>query len=221
MYWRLIGDLVGNFWGIRMAYIYGDHPTKGEVIATHKGGEKPDVLWLGMQRNWRAKAEIVPLRSKGGNHFWFVITPYLLGLITKISEQRGFLDALSLPHSLQKKLEEKAVNYEAYYSSHIEGAKSSLKEALRFIKKKQKYSPDESLQMIKNNQRALEYAMKQINKPVSDDLICKLQYILTKNTHKSHPITVGKYRRGPVYIVNGLGQVIYEGPPHEKGVIRN
>ncbi|MBI1870137.1 MAG: hypothetical protein HYS07_02985 [Chlamydiae bacterium] len=80
----------------------------------------------------------------------FVMTPHLLNLITEISEQRGFLEALSLSTSIQTRLKEKAANEEAYYSSHIEGARSSLEEALRFIKKREKYSSDESLQMMED-----------------------------------------------------------------------
>ena len=198
-----------------MKYIYGDHPTKKELLAKEPDSKKAQVTWKKLQKEWRAKSETLPLVDKNNKPFWFVITAYLLDLMTSIAEKRGFLDALQLSATAKKKLETKAINYEAYYSSHIEGAQSSLDEALRFIKKKQKYTPDESLQMIGNNQRALEYAIKQTGKPVTHELICKLQHILTEHTHRTRPITRGEYRHGPVYIVNGMEQVIYEGPPHD------
>lgn len=204
------------FLGRSMKYTYGDYPTEKEILFTQPSLEKINPHWEQIQKERKGKAELVTLRSKGDKEFSFVITAYLIHLIGEISEQRGFLEALSLPAPLQKKLQEKARNYEAYYSSHIEGARSSLEEALRFMKKKQKYSSDESLQMIQNNRQALDHTMKQIGKPVTHELICKLQFILTENTHREHPITRGQYRHGPVYIVNGLGQVIYEGPAFEK-----
>ena len=37
--------------------------------------------------------------------------------------------------------------------------------------------------------------------------------ILVRNTHKKRPITVGQYRKGPIYVVDGQGQAVYEGPP--------
>ncbi|MBI1882828.1 MAG: Fic family protein [Chlamydiae bacterium] len=199
-----------------MEYIYGDYPTQKELTLESRSSKEAESRWEKIWHERQAKAEHLSLKTKQKEKFVFVMTPYLLHLITEISEQSGFLEALSLSPSVQTRLKEKAANHEAYYSSHIEGASSSLEEALRFIKKKQKYSADESLQMIKNNRRALDHAIQQIGKSISHDLIWKLQFILTENTHRNHPITVGQYRHGPVYIVNGLGQVIYEGPPHEK-----
>lgn len=203
-------------WRFYMKFTYGDYPTKQEIITLNQGSKAAETIWEALATERHAKSNVIPLLSKEGAPFWFMLTPHLLQLITRIAEQRGFLDALSLSPASQKRLKEKATNHEAYYSSHIEGAQSSLEEALRFIKRRQKYSNDESLQMIKNNQQALEYAFKHIGQPVSHELICKLQLILTENTHRSRPITMGEYRRGPVYIVNGMGQVIYEGPPFQK-----
>lgn len=199
-----------------MKYQYGDHPTKKEIFAEEKDPKRAEKIWQAEHDKWINKSEKLPLKSKEAKPFWYILTPHLLELITKTSEQRGFLEALSINENQKKKIIDTAINYEAYYSSHIEGARSTLEEALRFIKKKKRYTQDESLQMIGNNQRALLYAIKQNGKPITHELIYKLQETLTENTHKDRPITMGKYRHGPVYIVNGLGQVIYEGPPAEK-----
>lgn len=199
-----------------MKYQYGDHPTKKEIFVREEDSKKGEKIWQKTQEEWVGKADKLPLKSKDTKSFWYLLTPHLLDLVTKVSEQRGFLDALSIDGANWKKMEERAINYEAYYSSHIEGAQSSLEMALKFIKGKKKYSKDESLQMIGNNQRALVYAIKQTGKPITHELICHLQEILTENTHNDRPITMGKYRQGPVYIVNGLGQIVYEGPSYEK-----
>lgn len=199
-----------------MKYIYNGYPTKKEIIVEYQGVKKAETVWRGLKQDRLSRSEKVSLENKNGDLFWYVLTPHILDLMTKIAEQRGFLEGLSLPSNVIKRFQDKATNYEAYYSSHIEGAISSLEEALRFIKKKQKYSKDESLQMIGNNQRALEYALKQTGRPITHELIWKLQHILTENTHKERPITRGEYRHGPIYVVNGLGQVIYEGPPATK-----
>lgn len=199
-----------------MAYKFGDHPTKKELLFREVRTREGEREWKERQKEWFAKAEMLTLKDAVGNPFWFVITPFLLNLITKISRGRGFLEAASISSRARKNLQAQALNYEAYYSSHIEGAQSSLEEALRFIKKKQKSSRDESLQMIVNNKLALEYASKQSGKPVTKELVCRLQHILTENTHLDRPITRGDYRKGPVYILNGLGHVVYEGPPYQK-----
>ena len=199
-----------------MQYIYGDHPTQKELFYEQKNQKKAQAEWKRLQNQWKKKATLLPLISKENKNFWYFLSPYLLNLLTKISEERGFLEALSILPPQRKRIEQKALEQEAYYSSHIEGARSTLEEALRFMKTKKRYTEDESLQMIINNKKALEYARSKIDKPLSHELMCKLQAILTDNTHKHHPITRGEYRHGPVYIVNQFGEVVYEGPPYNK-----
>lgn len=67
--------------------------------------------------------------------------------------------------------------------------------------------------MIVNNRDALEYIRAQSSKPFSHKMIYELHKILVRNTHKERPITIGAYRKGPMYVVDGQGQVVYEGPP--------
>ena len=67
--------------------------------------------------------------------------------------------------------------------------------------------------MIVNNRDALKYIHTQSSKPFSHEMIYKLHKILVRNTHKERPITIGAYRKGPIYVVDSRGQVVYEGPP--------
>jgi Fic family protein len=196
-----------------MAYAYRDYPTRAEIVAREKGSRKADANWDALVAQRLAKAEELPLGDADGKKFWFVITPHMVSLIAKIAGHRGFLEVVSLSPQVRRRLEKRATDLEAYFSSHIEGARSTLDEALAFMKTGKKRSSDESLQMIVNNRLALNAAAKQIGKPVGDELICRLQSILTENTHKDRPITRGEYRHGPVYVVNAMRQVVYEGPP--------
>jgi len=203
-------------WGLVMPYQYGDHPTKKEIFIREKESKNAEKIWLRTVGEWREKSEKVKLCDADGKPFWYVITPHLLNLMTNIAKESGFLEGLKLSSDVTEKAAKKATDFEAYYSSHIEGAASSLEAALDFMRKNHRYTLDESLQMIVNNRIALEYAAQQIGKPVTNEMICELQYILTENTHKDHPITRGSYRHGPVYIVNSMGEVVYEGPHYLK-----
>ncbi len=196
-----------------MAYAYKDYPTKTELMVRGGDARKADAAWQELTGQRRAKAEETALVDADGKKFWFVITPYLIHLIATIAGHRGFLDAVSLSPQVRRRLEKRAADLEAYFSSHIEGARSTLDEALAFMKTGKKRSSDESLQMIVNNRRALDTAAHHIGKPVNDALIWRLQSILTENTHKDRPITRGAYRHGPVYVVNARGEAVYEGPP--------
>ncbi len=199
-----------------MVYAYKDYPTKAELVAREKDSRKAEVRWDELFAERQGKAMALPLVDTDGEAFWFVITTHLISLISKIARHRGFLESVSLSPQARSRIEKRAADLEAYFSSHIEGARSTLEEALAFMKTGRKRSKDESLQMIVNNRLALDAAAKHIGKPVSDELICRLQHILTENTHKDRPITHGEYRHGPIYVVNAMRQVVYEGPPAKK-----
>ncbi|HLD75021.1 MAG TPA: Fic family protein [Bdellovibrionota bacterium] len=172
------------------------------------------VKWRGIEEDRRRVANLLDLFDKNGKPFWFVLPLDLLNIISEIELNRGFLAALKLPKKFLDLLASETEKKEAYYSSHIEGAVTSLEIALLHLNKpSRKDYGDESLQMIVNNRDALEYIRAQSSKPFSHEMIYELHRILVRNTHKGRPITVGAYRRGPIYVVDGRGQVIYEGPP--------
>jgi hypothetical protein len=117
-----------------MAYAYGDYPTKAEIVVREKDPRKAEGGWDALVAQRQAKAEDLSLVDTDGTKFWFVITPYLMHLVAKIAEHRGFLDAVSLSPQARSRLEKRAADLEAYFSSHIEGARSTLDEALAFMK---------------------------------------------------------------------------------------
>lgn len=169
--------------------------------------------WREIEEDRRRKATPLKLPDKKKNSFWFVLTPALLALISEIERKRGFLASLKLPRKFLDRLASEKEKKEAYYSSHIEGAVTSLEVALLHLNKpsRQDYG-DESLQMIVNNRDALEYIRHHSAKPFSHEMICALHKVLVRNTHKDRPISMGAYRQGPIYVVNGQGHVVYEGP---------
>ena len=186
-----------------------NYPEKHKIIAKHN-----IVKWRELEKERRRKANTLELFDKNDKPFWFVLSPDLLNLISEIERNRGVLASLKLPKRFLKRIESEVEKKEAYYSSHIEGAVTSLEEALLYLNKPSRDDyGDESLQMIANNRSALEYIRTKKNQPFSHTMIRELHKILVKNTHKEKPITVGKYRKGPIYVVNGQGQVIYKGPP--------
>lgn len=185
-----------------------DYIEKKKCIAKY-GPEK----WLNIEENRLRKATNLELRDKKKKPLWFVLSPALLALISEIERNRGFLESLKLPKTFLNRLTLEAEKKEAYFSSHIEGAVTSLEVALLHLSKPhRKDYGDESLQMIMNNKDALEYIRYQRDKPFTHELICELHKILIHNTHKKRPITVGAYRKGHIYVVDGQGQIVYQGP---------
>jgi len=186
-----------------------EYLTKQKVI-----GKYDTEKWREVEQERRRKATQFDLLDKKGKPFWFVLNPAVLSLISEVERNRGFLSSLKLPKKFLTKWTSDHLNKEAYYSSHIEGAQTSLEAALLQLNKplKKDYR-DESMQMIANNKVVLEFIRKQQSKPISHEIIYKLHTILLRSTHKDRPITVGKYRKGPIYVVNRYREVVYEGPP--------
>lgn len=186
-----------------------------EYLEKQKGIAKyGPVKWREIEETRRRMANLFDLFDKTGKPFWFVLLPDLLNIISEIERERGFLASLKLPKKFLDLLVSETEKKEAYYSSHIEGAVTSLEVALLHLSKPSKKDyGDESLQMIVNNRDALEYIRAQSSKPFSHEMIYELHKILVRNTHKESPITIGAYRKGPIYVVDGQGQVVYEGPP--------
>ncbi|MBI2609173.1 MAG: Fic family protein [Deltaproteobacteria bacterium] len=186
-----------------------------EYLEKQKGIAKyGPVKWREIEEGRRRMAHFLDLFDKTGKPFWFVLAPNLLDIISEIERKRGFLASLKLPKKFLGLLASETEKKEAYYSSHIEGAVTSLEVALLHLNKpSRKDYGDESLQMIVNNRDALKYIRAQSSKPFSHEMICELHKILVRNTHKESPITVGAYRKGPIYVVDSRGQVVYEGPP--------
>ncbi|MBI4398788.1 MAG: Fic family protein [Candidatus Omnitrophica bacterium] len=186
-----------------------DYLEKQKIVAKYSLGK-----WREIEEERRRKASSLELLDKKGKPFWFVLSSHLVELISEIERNRGFLASLKLPKRFLDRLSSESEKKEAYYSSHIEGAVTSLEAALLYLNKPSRSDyGDESLQMIINNRDALEYVREQSGNPFSHKIICELHKILVRNTHKERPITVGEYRKGPIYVVDGQGQVVYEGPP--------
>lgn len=189
------------------------YPTKLQVLHQFNQNE-----WLRIEKERFQKSQETPLLAKSGKPFWLVLIPEILSLLSEIAQDRGFLSSLKFPQSYSRVRSEEALKKEAYYSSRIEGAVTSLEAAFRNMSKKTKNFTDESMQMIYNNKLALEFMHKHKQEPFSHTIIKELHKILIYNTHKNRPITVGQYRKGPIYVVDGRSQVVYQGPPPEKAV---
>jgi Fic family protein len=101
---------------------------------------------------------------------------------------------------------------ESYYSSKIEGAFSTRRQAKEVIKTGQANTHSE--RMILNNYNALEFVIDHLNVPISKDGIVQLQQLITKDTLSPEDITDG-YRTDKVYVEDVITQeIVHVGPDH-------
>ncbi len=184
---------------------YADYPTFHEIASPRP--------WADLSKEKQATALQLSLRQKSGEPFWFNLTPGLLKLLSQVDEFQGYFKLRPTSRVRSTAQETVGLKAEAYHSSRIEGAVTSLELAFKAMDSGQKSFPDESLQMIQNNKRGIAYLWQNSKKAISHKLICRLHEILVYHTHLDRPITVGAYRQGSIYVVDGYGRVIYEGPP--------
>lgn len=143
-----------------------------DYLDKRKGVAKYGPLkWREIEEDRRRKAVLLDFFDKKRKPFWFVLSLDLLNLISEIERNRDFLSSLKLPKKVLDRLASDQQKREADYSSHIEGAVTSLEAALLHLNKpSRKDYGDESLQMIVNNRDALEYLRRQSAKPFNDEM---------------------------------------------------
>src|SRR3990167_5146864 len=89
---------------------------------------------------------------------------------------------------------------EAFYSSWIEGAKTTRRRAEDLIRKGET-PQDRSEQMCLNNFRVMEFILKNLDRKLDENLVCEIHRITTEKTLDSQdePFS-GKYRNDQNYI---------------------
>jgi len=172
---------------------------------------KLEEFWPELMRFRQAKAEFLPFKDQAEKPFWFVLTPKLQEYLHQV-DSRGKDSLYSVvKEEIQAELTEQALVEEAMFSSAIEGAFSTIARARELIVEG-KAPRDASDQMVANNGRVMRYVLEQREAPCSIDLMHTVQRMVTKKTLEEES-TAGRFRDGPVFVVNQRRETIYEAPP--------
>ena len=163
-------------------------------------------LWTERQKHMQS----LPLPTADGqSSFVYVSTPEIEHHIQAIER----IAKSDLINYLQNQ-ERDALIDESYYSSKIEGAFSTRRQARQVIE--QGTAGNTSERMILNNHKAMLYLLNHIDDSVSHDGIVKLQQVLTEGLLEPEDVSV-KYRGGPVFVMDSHDRVVYT-PPHHTQV---
>jgi len=112
---------------------------------------------------------------------------------------------------IRAELTEQALVEEAMFSSVIEGAFSTIARARELIVEG-KPPKDTSDQMVANNGRVMRYVLEQREAPCSIELMHAIQRMVTEKTLEREA-DAGRFRDGPIFVVNQRRETIYEAPP--------
>ncbi len=185
--------------------------TKDEVGYRLPPDVKLEAFWPELVRFRQAKAEFLPFKDQAGKPFWFVLTPKLQEHLHQV-DSRGKDSLYSVvKEEIQEELTEQALVEEAMFSSVIEGAFSTIARARELIVEG-KAPRDTSDQMVANNGRVMRYVLEQREAACSVELMHTIQLMVTEKTLEDET-TAGRFRDGPVCVVNQRRETIYEAPP--------
>lgn len=101
---------------------------------------------------------------------------------------------------------------EAFYSSRIEGAKTTRSRAEDLVRQ-EKTPQDKSEQMCLNNFRTMEFILKNLNRALDEEFVCEIHRITTEKTLEPRDEEFsGKYRNEQNYVVDEFDRVTYTPP---------
>lgn len=122
-----------------------------------------------------------------------------------------------IPEDGKKKYLVSSLMEEAIYSSLIEGAATTRKEAKEMLRKK--ITPrDKSRQMIYNNYQTITFIVAHKNEPLTEQLLLEVHRLMTENT-LDNPDDAGRFRMNDKVVVeDGITHEVVHRPPSYKEI---
>lgn len=178
-------------------------------------GLTTEEWWLGIKMARMAMYQLLPLRDRGGVPFRYALPAEALRMLHEID--RDASGTIRAPEQVTNPQTRDAYLFrslleEAITSSQLEGAQTT-REVARDMIKRGREPQDRSERMIFNNYRALLYIRDVIRRPLSKDILLKLQEILTEGT-LDDPDAAGRFRRPDeaVCVSDEVGTVLHTPP---------
>ncbi len=193
-------------------YTLAQYFNKQEISFRLKSNFSLNDVWAETVKMRKSKADVLPFSDQGGNPFWYFYLPGLQKIIHEIDSNGKDSLYKAVNKEIENELVKNSLIEEAFYSSVIEGAFSTIKR-MRELVEGHDSPKDHSEQMIINNYRAMQFIFQEKHKDLSIDLILQLHQIITDQTfEKGQEGFAGKFRDDQVYIQDANGKIIYTPP---------
>ena len=147
----------------------------------------------------------------------FKTTNKIIQHIAEISAARGLILNASLLPQLELKLQREAIIKMAHHSTSIEGNPLTLEQVKKLLIGNEVAAWQKDKDEVLNYVGVLEYIDKLGNekvKNITEEIILKIHQINTKKILPKDQS--GFYRKIPVAVVNGYGEVVFQPPPVNK-----
>ncbi|NQU47475.1 MAG: Fic family protein [Planctomycetes bacterium] len=176
-----------------------------------------EEAWALIKTHRLGAAKSLPFTTKKSQPISVCITDPLHAAVRRITAHRKLVVA-GLPEQPNPQVKDDLSSYglkalidEAYYSAVIEGAVTTRKDATKLIREKR--TPEtKSERMILNNFLAGRKMMEWVNEPMTAQMLCEIQAVLTKDTLASEADS-GQFRTEMVYVRDDAkGEVVHTPP---------
>ena len=168
--------------------------------------------WPEIQSARREKSKKLPLFAENGEAFWWVLTDSIIVQsedVLSLARRELIFDRPEYEEAYREALLDEAV-----YSSIIEGAFTTKKDAREFIEKGRE-PKNKSEQMVKNNYEALTYVLEHIDSPITEQTIFDIYALVTKDTLEEEYST-DSYRNDKVFVQTAKGDIVHTAPTADK-----
>lgn len=150
---------------------------KREMISRIPLGVQPDEFWQDVQNRRRARSISLQLHNPRGIPYWYVVTNKMIAASERIVDEMMANETEFDPY---KDTPSASSLEESFFTSYVEGSQISMQDAMEFLQGgREPQEPEE--QMILNNRNALSFAGANLFRPVDEEYIKTLAYILTEN----------------------------------------
>ena len=152
------------------------YSTKRDMMARIPLGAQADALWQELLNRRRSSSTVLPIHDRLGRPYWYVTTDKMVVASEKIVET-----LLENEKEFDPYTETPTVTTleEVFYTSYVDGSRMTIQEAMSFL---QSESPPRDVEelLIVNNRQAGGFASSNLYRPINEDYIKELAYILTE-----------------------------------------
>lgn len=150
---------------------------KREMISRIPLGVQPDEFWQDVQNRRRARSISLQLHNPRGIPYWYVVTNKMIAASERIVDEMMASETEFDPY---RDTPSASSLEESFFTSYVEGSQITMQDAMAFLQgDREPQEPEE--QMILNNRNALSFAGANLFRPVDEEYIKTLAYILTEN----------------------------------------
>lgn len=157
------------------------YTSKREMLSRIPLGTQAEVVWQQLLNRRRAKSVTLPLHNSFGVPYWYCTTDKMISASERIVEM--LFDTYA-DTDLYSEVPTLSTLEEVFFTSYVDGSKLQLREAMEFLQSDR--APQEAEeQLIANNRMAGSYAGQNLFRPVDEQYLRDLAYLLTEGMEGS------------------------------------